>query len=527
MLPPVGLSLQYTVRGLPFCKIDLTDETGSFSTIVRGLPYTAFNRAQPNETDDFALFYPVYSAARLTPYIPSWTAACTGEDSIMYNVLSSLLPTAADIAHMITLLSGEFSLSDCARTFPRILWTCPLGNNQSSDPEIYVKTSLDVSSIRLRHVTNQFDLLFSSDPVYMIDSDTATAYLRNIALVEETLVSATEDFVLAPESFVEDEDIWISCDGSWERVSPGSDMLDYSAHTLTFGSDGYITIKYTGTEKLAATKEACITIDNGPQLTPTMHSVWNTFDDKAILSGISRLDEESNVELRDRIKTAYRLSRTPDKWGVIMLIAHNLGLVGTLTWSGEEDIDFASCGILDVKYAFVSDLTKQIRITNETLEPSQDYSSYGSLRRDWDDGWVVKVSGIIDDGATFSDGIVTLTNPSSGNVTATYTYQNYATVYDSLTENYYLNVTDNTPAGDYTVVYVKTIDANSASNKDYINEKLLDDYGEPNDFFMHLAEVIKTDMPISVGSACWSSSTYWFDDDEVTSRLDSIPINMN
>lgn len=525
---PYSGDFTYTKNGEPYVQVDATGQEGLFKTTELGEPFVG-EQLLPDPGPEFR----VVPVELLAGVLPTWfdvNISDTPEDSLYYKIFLAISDVLSRTVNLSEMLEDASVLGSRVMTWPRILWTCPI-RKSALDKLRQVTVTVGPTPVVLRRVRSHAELLFAHDPVYATSED-GFLYMRNLGQTALRMSSETGLFNLPGGPLVPDEEVWINTGGAWEPMSAAGSSVDYDNAVIDLGFPATIEVKFTPAAALTELDSLCIAIDDEPAVRPTVHDIWNPVDESGLLVSLSRIPGEDNESLAKRIRTAYKISQTKGDDITTSLVGHELGLVGTLPWNGKDTIDLTSLGIDNITYITVLDLPRTKAAREETLTPDADRRTFSSSAGSWMPGWLLYLNGTRVTQKTFpaldpsdieSTGTVDFGQEVTGNVTATYLAECYKTAVDPSIPVATLEPTANTPPGDYTVLYVRGIDAKSAANPSFVSE-LLTQEGLPSETYVLVAKASAAASPVAVGSTTWGKDAHWFDDTETAPQITHLPV---
>jgi hypothetical protein len=418
-------------------------------------------------------------------------------------------------------------LGDRTDTWPRNIWRCP------SRPEITSTLSSvtitrpgDEIPITARRVISQGIFLFADDPVFVV-SDDNYLYFRNIAQTTCSVLVEDTPAQLPHGNLMPDETVYIMARGKWRPVPP--ELVDHTLGTVATGELGLTSFKYSTIYFADAPR---VSVGGDPEVALTRHDAWNPHDEAALFVSLSRQDNEANLTLSSRTKVGYLLARLDNAGIEKPAIGHELGFVGTVSWDGQSTIDFANLGINGVTHISVVDTPRTRTSIDEQLYPDRERISFASAAKSWRSGWMIFVNGTrvtqktyssLDPAEVGTSGIVDFGQRVEGLVTATYSAENYKVTINRSTGSATLEPTGNTPPGDYTVLYVREIEARVADDPS-LGIELLDENGRPSRTYVLIARATQAAAPITIGNCAWGPDTHWFDDTEAAPEISHLPV---
>jgi len=441
------------------------------------------------------------------------------ENTLLYKWFGNSPARIDTLQRYILSFKGYNTVSDNALDAPRLAWIY----ETVKDP-----TSVTVSGTTVRRAATLFDFMTAADPVFQYKDN--LCIMRNLALTTVVLSSSTDVYTL-PSDMVADAAAWvqIGTDLTWYQLSPGQELDTVNA-TASIPLTGTVSLKYISTTQVTAvTSGNILSIENNP-INPIQIDLWNVFDEKALLAGIVRINGETNLALRNRIRSAYATPPGPKLNELLAAIGRDMGLVSTISWNTSSSIDFGPLGILNVNNVYIENLPEREVVNGELLTPSDDYTTYHSQHAEWESGWFLYVDGLKTTTTTppyptITDNHITFGTPISGSVTAHYIYKNYTLATTGSSASLY--PTPNTPDNTYTVTYVTDVQLHAIADKTYQIANLLSSEGKPNAEFTELANIISSAVPITLGTVDWGQAAYWFTKEEPQPELTNLPITFD
>lgn len=468
-----------------------------------------------------------WDGSALLRYLPSWIRLGSEDSTPLLETFFGSIPAMDRLYSLLDAFSGNGSLYDTALGATRLAWAFNTSKTYST-PTITIKTSSDSNYVTIRRSISTFDFITAPDPVFSIDS--GIIYFRNLAQLQDDVSVVSGTVSASSGTFMEDEDVYVNHNNLWYKVIQGDSQLNTSGSTLTiYTTSTTASVRYQSNERLLELEDPCLYIDGSGPLSIYTYDLWNIFDEHALRVGLTRLPNETNSDLRSRIQSIYNYKPNVNKYGLLTAIGRHIGLIGFIDWDGTSDLDFSAAGLSGITYAIVNELPEVTNIEEEILSrvTSGSNTVYMSKYNDWLPGWTINLYGstITDDDwpyPSISGNILSFTENLTGNVTASYSYNNYTL--ETTGTSSFLRTTSNTVSGNYTVTYIKDIEINSAIDDTYQRLSLLTIDGIPNEDYLRLANNTREGIPVIIGSAIWGSKSYWFEDIESKPLIDNIPI---
>jgi hypothetical protein len=448
--------------------------------------------------------------------------------SLLYKWAIQSIPTHDYILEIVDRVGDSVALANLSKGDPRLLWTLPELDPSGEDLLLEIKTSSDTDYTYIRNAKSLFDFFYTRDPVYITNG--IETYLRNIAHITISASSSTYTYSVTANDIQPDEPIWVQYEtNKWEKIPGGSEFIDTIAGTITSTeTTGSTLLYYPSITRIFELEEPCIYQNKNNIHTPVRYNLWNLIDERALEVDISRLTDETNSELLDRIKTVYIKPPSTIKDGLLVSIARDLGLMGSFYWNGVDTINLSSSGITEI---FIPEVPEVVYISNEQLTPNINNTAWHSKTHDWEPSWNIYVNSLLIDPeediypSIITNRIVFPSGTDTSNfrrVVADYSYTNY-TITTTGTSTI-LAPTSNLASGEYRILYIKDVSLSHLDPEEVgLNDvDIVDTYRLPE--YKEIIRNLKDTLPILIGEASWSSITYWFKNDETTPRLTTIPI---
>lgn len=492
-------------------------------------------------------------------------------DTLYRRVLTALCLPGVAIGQIITTASDN----SCPASFrPDTEWYVWRAEHVvMPDEEILV--SVGESSVR--RASSQWDFDTTSDTVWIpsaiseqqagIIAPTSTyVYMRNIEVVTATVpCSGAGTTVAASADFMADSPVWYEIPEEYRKGVPKEMWWVRVDNRDVVNEDGQVKIdlpftpaiqtvriRYRSISKYNSLKGTTATV-NGFVVPLTLLPRHNTLDEIGLIYSIPRNTDEDNISYATRLREHGIIRNVSGRMAPIYAVANALDLVAITSWAvhptadSELTLDLTALGLTDVTDIWIPELPEEESIT-ENLIPDKEfqfgYDGSGNIievslvdrpdtfllhrKRNVEPGYNIYVGGeaLADTSdVTVSDGVVTFPAGLVRNATMRYTAKNYRLERDG---NGYISriksVPHNTPAGVYTVICLRRVRTWEPATTETALGTMSD---EQTQALAQLSQAAKKSAPVSLGSATWSDSAVWFDEDSPAPALTHAPVKLD
>lgn len=466
--------------------------------------------------------------------LPAWMLVSSYDDSIRtsslhWNTVSGLLAPVVCLHSDLKILAANCWLPDNSLPIQSYIWGCSIGELVDIST-VTVMVSSDTEATVLRRATSEFDFFSSRDAVFVVSPD-HMVYMRNIDTTVDAVATNSDGVAALPSNMSHDSRILVASSedySSWTLLAEV--YINRDSYTAVMPTTGEYLIDYVSDTRVDELSAPSIYIDTLPPKPATKYFTWNRFDEEALSVGEHRLTDETNFDLRDRIRAAYCLVDTIGKDSVTAKVGQGVGLVGIMEWDGISTVDFAASGLTEITSVVVRGIPRQELVSGDELYHDSTNEVFISSKAQWDSGYLIYIDGMqvspTSVSATVASGRVEFDDAQSGRVVATYGVTNYEI---TITGGYVTSIapTNNMVPGNYRLLYVYKLQSYPVSDVDYQESQLLTSSGEANEKLQQLKRVIQSHIPITLGTVEWSEHDYWFDGNEPVPTLSSLPLILN
>lgn len=481
-------------------------------------------------------------------YLPQWmsvhgTATAPPSASKTFQFLQPVLKDLRKVEKATNDLEGEFVVNSVPLNLPRKAWH--LQSRFTSRDVITINCVASGVITPIRRETSVFNFLNADDPVYIMGDNGHIAF-RNLAQREvivppvsgstgatgSVLQFLSTQYHMPSETvgMVPDANVLFFFNGLEYRIRAGSNGVDpaQSVVQLTAPFSGTITFRY---QSKTLAPVVTVAISGNPAISPSPTDLWNRFDELGLSCGLVRRRDEDNIAFQKRVYARFISSPGTDTKSVAEHIAQDLTLVDIKPWDGITTIDLSGQDIWGVKY-FGAEGLPQTSFANEQLVPyGSNYTIYSGSKSNWLPGWSVFVNGRTATLSNYPNMIVSgntvnFGTPVTGNITASYSYNNYLLTRTGA--NTILTVVpdgSNPLSGSYIAIFTKNVQLHTPADLTYIRTSLLNANGTPNALFYEIATRLLEGSPIHFGRARWGPSAHWLeptDQQPLTSHLPTV-----
>jgi hypothetical protein len=483
-------------------------------------------------------------------YLPRWmapwgTATEPPSGSLLHQVITKgfIRPTNALFTTTYDLVDSR-NLVQIPIREPRLAWH--LQSRYQPHETLTITTVASGASGSVRRSGSYFDFLTTDDAVFLLGNNGHLLF-RNLARRTVTVSSIGTTGTLIYQyhipyeggGIVKDSDIFFTHGGTTWRIKAGSAGVDYDKAVLqlTTPFSGGITITY---QSRTLVPVVTVSLSGEPYRFADRTDLWNTFDEIALFSNLTRRRDEDNRSFRDRILTRFVGLVGVNKRAVAQRLAQDLTLVNLLKWGGQQTLLLAASGIFGVREVNVGGLQDlgwnvlpEIGYQEfEELVP-QGYQKFYSLKTGWLAGWQVYVEGIpvspfLHPNISQSENFITFTQDVTGKVLASYRYRNYAlTKSNSGFVTHVVPVTGNVLSGNYTVILTRNVRTFTAADDDFKEQFLLNSDKTANGYFYELRERVLDGSKVHFARTRWGREAHWYFEDEDRTQSDFLPVPLD
>lgn len=452
-------------------------------------------------------------------WLPSWWDA-KGQSGSTWQLLKQFLAETNRFLDRSDRVYLQHWLSTAPAGEDRLRWTvpCPFPRTEP----LAVTYRLGVVDYPVRRAASRHEWESASDPVWWIEPHDPRLRLRNLNVLEATLIPDPEDGVaVLPDPPLRDVDLyWQDADGVWQRYPA---ELQLGAMSLQFpeGLDP-VQIRWASRAVQEQLADAVVTItrSGGRVVFPlASERVDNLFDAFGCLYGLPRFDDEDNLSYRDRLLLESRDPADSTVGGVIRGVASRIRTLSLVDWQAESDLALDAASALRITQVHLIG-EPRLREVREDLLP-QDATEDGAAEflatwGDWRPGALVLVNGIPRNDWTLGGpggASVLFPEPVQGRVHASYSLERFVVERDGDGYVTHLRVgaglLPKNANESYLVAVAREVTALPVDLPDIQRARLLTAEGLPNALFLDIAHQLTASNPTALGRGVWGAGV-WF-----------------
>lgn len=460
-------------------------------------------------------------------YLPHWINASHTSSGH----LSTLLEWVGEEGEYLQQDFSPFERSLYLGTIPlgldRHRWTVPYYASRTE--ELLVRFQTSVLSGLVQEARTDWEFTTATLPTWRYVEAEALLHFRNLHYREQTLSSATTTYTLTGEveGRVRDSDLWWreSGDRRWRRLS--SENPDVSGTSFVLPSSGTKTVRYGSQQVLNALSSGTVTVDRygGGSRLLSLQQLWpkNLLDDWGALFGLPRFENEDNQSYRDRLVTGVLVGDQTTEPGLLRGLANQLGLVQRVDWDGISTLTLDSSGVSGITNLWVRELPRYRKVEEDLFPAPGSTTQFWSTYHTWSPGWLVLVDGVPTLGASVASGQVTLTEGTTGRVSAEYSLEHYS---------FSLNPSGSLAAvlpgcgvtsGSYQVIVSRSIDVHSLDNPDFRETELYTAEGLATLLLLDLSRELREGNPSALSRGRWGAEAVWLGAEEQGPGIQYLP----
>lgn len=458
---------------------------------------------------------------------PRWHKAYSSSNSLIANLVTSIITATNDIEVDTTRLINEKLLLDSSVGSYRYQWKIP----RLADNLLGYRISIDLGDGEEEVVTaTKYTSKRYGKPSFVLEDD--NILLTNLLYKEVTVYSTSGNFTILNEvsGIIPDLDLWWqgASGNPWQKVEIKN---SFSGNIVTLPVSGKVTLRYGSIDRNSALASSIVYIRDtyGNTITSNLTEdfAFNALDEVGVLADCVRLDNtENNDSYRDRLIKCLAITPTLNKHGLSLAIAIRLGLIESVLWDGNSELILDADDVFNIN-SFIFPNVRSFITVRDRLLPivSGSTDKYVSQYNSWDDYYQIFIDGVPIDGVTVSGNIVTLPTATTGIVTANYSLSTYVINYHN-SGNLRSIASGSFPLKHpYTIYYSKYLDIITLYEQSTVDELLLDANGLPTKLFQEVRSIFQNTSKIVAGKTNWNDAGWLVSLNDLEFTLVNIPFD--